>query len=71
MFNLSDPQIFLREMTNQFLDQVRHFFEIGVGPVNFEHGELGIVLSRNAFVAEIPVDLENFVESADQVIALE
>ena len=53
-------------MANHFLDQVRHLLEIGVSPIAFEHGELGIVLSRNSFVPEIPVQLEDFVEAADQ-----
>ncbi len=35
-------------------------------PVGLEHGELWIVLSGNAFVAEIAIDLENFVEPAHE-----
>ncbi len=53
-------------MTDHFLDEVRDLLEIGVGPIAFEHGELGIVLSRDSFVPEIPVQLEDFVEAADQ-----
>src|SRR2546423_7870688 len=53
-------------MANQFLEQVRHLLEIGIRPVNLEHGELRIVLSRNAFVAEIAIQLEHFRESADK-----
>ena len=53
-------------MANQFLDQVRHFFEIGVRPVCFEHGEFRIVLSGNAFVAKVPIDFENLVKSAHE-----
>src|ERR1700675_1884755 len=66
MFNLERTADDLREVTNQFLDQVGHFFEIGIRPIGLEHGELGIVLSRDAFIAEVPVDLENFVKSADK-----
>ena len=53
-------------MTNQFFDEVRHLLEIGICPVGFEHGEFRIVLSGNAFVAEVPVDFENLVEPAYQ-----
>ena len=53
-------------MTDHFLHQVRDLLEIGVGPVAFQHGELRIVFPRNAFVPEIPVQLENLVESADE-----
>ena len=53
-------------MADQFLDQVRDLLEIGVGPIGLEHGELWIVLSRDSFVPEIPVQLEHFVEAADQ-----
>src|SRR5437867_9040863 len=55
---------FLGQLTNEFLDQVRHFLEIGVSPVRFEHSELRIVFPRDAFIAEVPADLENFVEPA-------
>ena len=51
-------------MTDQFLDQIRYFFEIGIRPVGFEHGEFGIVLSRDSLVAEVATDLEHFVEPA-------
>ena len=53
-------------MADQFLDQVRDLLEIGIGPVGFEHGELRIVLSRDAFVAEVAVQLEDLVETADE-----
>ena len=53
-------------MTDQFLDQVRDLLEIGVGPVGFEHGELGIVFSRDAFVAEVAIQFEDLVEAADE-----
>ena len=66
MLDLQRAAYDLREVTNQFLDQVGHFFEIGIRPIGLEHGELGIVLSRDAFIAEVPVDLENFVETADK-----
>ena len=39
---------------------------IAVGLVGFEHGELGVVLAREAFVAEVAADLEHLVHAADQ-----
>ena len=57
---------FFCDMTDEFLEQVRHFFEISVGPVNFQHRKFRIVLPRNAFVPEIPVQFEDFGESANQ-----
>jgi len=56
----------LGQITNQFFDEIRHLLEIGICPVRFEHGEFRIVLSGDAFVAEVPVDLENFVEPTNQ-----
>src|SRR5258705_13829206 len=51
-------------MTNQFLSEVCHLLEIGVGPIGFEHGEFGIVFSGNAFVSKVTVDFEYLVEPA-------
>ena len=56
----------LSEMTDQFFNKVRDFLEIGIGPVGFEHGELGIVSSRNAFIAEVAIQFEDLVEAADE-----
>src|ERR1700719_5095830 len=53
-------------MANEFFDEVRDLLEIGVGPVGLEHGEFRIVFSRNAFVPEIAIELENFVEPAHE-----
>ncbi len=38
--------------------------EVGVGLVEFEHGELGIVSRGQAFVAEIAIDLEDLFQTA-------
>ena len=38
---------------------------VGVGLVELEHGELGVVLGADAFVAEVAVDLVDAIESAD------
>jgi hypothetical protein len=39
---------------------------IGVGPVELELGEFGVVLVRNAFVTEIAPDLVHFFQIANQ-----
>ena len=57
---------FLREVAGHFLDEVGHFLEIRKRPVSFEHRELRIVAARNAFVAEVAVEFENFRVAADQ-----
>ena len=66
MFDFEWTTDLFGRMTNQFFDQVRHFLEIGVGPVNFQHGKFRIVLPRNAFIPEISVQFEDFGESANQ-----
>ncbi len=38
---------------------------VGVGLVELEHGELGVVLGADAFVAEVAVDLVDAVEASD------
>jgi hypothetical protein len=38
---------------------------VRVGLVELEHGELGVVLGADAFVAEVAVDLVDAVEAAD------
>ena len=50
---------------NQILDQLGHHFEIGVGPVSLEHGELRIVPPRHTLIAEVAVEFENLGESTD------
>jgi hypothetical protein len=36
---------FHRQVADQFLHEVRHLLEIGVGPIRFEHRELWVVFS--------------------------
>ena len=45
--------------------EVHHVVVVGVGHVELEHGELGVVLRRDAFVAEVAVDLVDAVHAAD------
>src|SRR5206468_5705291 len=53
-------------MTNQFLSEVCHLLEIGIGPIRFKHGKFGIVFSGNAFVSKVTVDFEYLVEPAHE-----
>ena len=53
-------------MTNQFLSEVCHLLEIGIGPIRFEHRKFGIVFSGNAFVSKVTVDFEYLVEPAHE-----
>ncbi len=56
----------LRDGGDEFFDQVGHEFKIGESPVGFEHGELGVVLAVDAFVAEVAVYLEDLAHAANQ-----
>ena len=55
----------LGQFAEQFLGQVHVVFVVGVGLVELEHGELGVVPGRDAFVTEVAVDLEDLLETAD------
>ena len=55
VFNAQATGDQLGQPADEFFDQVRHRIEIGVGPIRFEHGELGIVPAAETFVAEIAV----------------
>ena len=45
--------------------EVHQVVVVGVGLVELEHGELGVVLGADAFVAEVAVDLVDAVDAAD------
>ncbi len=55
----------LRQLAEQRLGQVHVVFVVGVGLVELEHGELGVVPGRDAFITEVAVDLEDLLEAAD------
>src|SRR5881227_2611315 len=57
---------FLGEITNQFFEQIGHFFKISIGPIGFKHRKLRIVFSGNAFVSEVAIDFKYLVEAAYQ-----
>ncbi len=52
-------------MGEHLLGQGHEVAVVRVGLVELEHGELGIVLRRDALVAEVPVDLVDAIEPAD------
>src|ERR1700688_3720312 len=45
--------------------EVHQIAIVAVGLVKFQHGEFGIVLRRNSFIAEIAIDLVNAVKTSD------
>jgi len=51
---------------DQILNQRFHAAHVGVGLVDFQHGEFWVVRFGKAFVAEIAVHLEDLVEAAHQ-----
>ena len=57
---------FLRHVTYQCFGETHQVLVIPVGRVKLHHGEFGVVPHRNAFVAEIAVDLKHPLETADQ-----
>ncbi len=54
-----------REARDELLDERHDVAVVGVGLVELERGELGIVARRQALVAEQPADLEHLLEAAD------
>ncbi len=53
-----------RHMTHQALGEIHHVVVVGVGLIKLEHRKLGIVLGRDALVAEVAVDFVDAVEPA-------
>ena len=56
----------LDHMADQLLIEVHQVVVVPVGRVELHHGELGVVADADAFVAEVAVDLEHALETADQ-----
>src|SRR5204862_7792795 len=52
-------------LLQQFLREAHDVAKIGIGLVELQHGELGIPAPPQAFVAEIAVDFEYAVQTAD------
>ena len=53
------------QLAEQLLGEVHVVAVVGIGLVELEHGELGVVPGRDAFVTEVAVDLEDFLEATD------
>ena len=53
------------QVRDQLLGQLHHVAVVGVGLVQLEHRELGVVAGRQALVAEHPSELEHALEPAD------
>jgi hypothetical protein len=52
--------------SRQGFGEVHQVLVVPVGRVELHHRELGVVAHRDAFVAEVAVDLEHPLEAADQ-----
>ena len=56
---------FLHRFFNHRFGEIHHSVHVHIGAVKFEHREFGIVLVRQAFVAEIAVEFVNLFKTAD------
>ena len=56
----------LAEPGDQLFGQVHQVMIGGIGLIELEHGELGVVPGGEPFVAEVAVDLEDPLKAADQ-----
>src|SRR4051812_2729826 len=50
---------------DELFREVHQVVVVGVGLIELEHGELGVVPGADAFVAEVTVDLVDAVEATD------
>ena len=63
--DLGRAQHALGDLGDQPLEVVRGLLVVGVGLVPLEHRELGVVLVRDALVAEVLAELVDAVDAAD------
>ena len=62
----------LRDRLHHFLDQVHHAVKIGVGLIELDGGEFGVVLRVHAFVSENAADLVHLFHAAhDQALQIQ
>ena len=66
VFHGGGAEHFPRALRHQIFDEVHHRVIVGVGLIQFDHREFGIVRGVDAFVAEIAVDFVHPVQPADQ-----
>ena len=55
-----------RARLHEIARDLHHRLVVGVGPIELEHRELGVVLPPDALVAEVPPDLVDALESAHE-----
>ncbi|MNQ50011.1 hypothetical protein D3C85_639370 [compost metagenome] len=68
LFGVTDlgvTQDVLGQGAQQLLGQVHQIDVIGIGHVELDHGELGVVTHRDPFVTEVAVDLVDALETTD------
>ena len=65
VFDGRGAQDLLGDTGDEVLGEFHHVGVVGVGPVELQHRELGIVPSRHALVAEHAADLEHLLHTAD------
>ncbi len=63
--DLRRPEHLERDVLDELLHPLHRVPEVGVGLVPLEHRELGLVLVRDALVAEVLADLVHLLEPAD------
>ena len=56
----------ISDENDHFFCQIHHLLVVGVSPVEFEHGELGIMGAVDAFIAKITADLVDAFEATHQ-----
>ena len=56
----------IQDRGEHLLGEGHQLLVVGVGPVELEHRELGVVLGGDALVSEVAVDFEHTVQTADQ-----
>ena len=56
----------LRDRRDQLLGHRHQLLVVGVGLVELQHRELGVVLRRDPLVPEVAVDLEDLLDAADR-----
>ena len=52
----------LREFPHQLFREIHRVTEVGVGPVKLKHCELGVMASGQTLIAEVAIDLKDFLE---------
>ena len=68
LFGVTDlgvAQDVLRQGAQHLFGEIHQIDVIGVGHIELEHGELGVMANGDAFVAEVAVDLVDTLETTD------